>query len=222
MIRKISTALAVSLMAMAGTAQANLTNGGFESGLSGWSTTGAASATGTNVNAGSGAALVTNATNNNLGTFTGTSIPGTGGGGISQSFSFTGASTLSFKWDFQTGEETSPGNFFNDAAYVVIDGIASLLANTTSALFAGAAGNGFTEKTGYQTFSTALGSGSHTLAFVVTDVGDSIVDSGLYLDAISVNPVPNAETNNVPEPGSLALLGLGLAGLAVVRQRKTS
>ena len=212
MIKKLSMAVAASVFAFAGAAQAALVNGDFEAGLSGWTTTGSAVAVGINVDSGLLAARMINSPNNNLTTFTGTSIPGTGGGGISQAFTLGSAGTLSFKWDFQTGEATPAGSF-NDAAYVVIDGIAILLADTTSGLFVGAPGDGFSEKTGYQLFSQSIGAGSHTLAFVVTDVGDTIVDSGLFIDSITTPA-------NVPEPGSLALLGLGLVGVVALRKRK--
>ena len=211
MIKKLSMAVAASVFACAGAAQAALVNGDFEAGLSGWTTTGSAVAVGINVDSGLLAARMINTPNINLTTFTGTSIPGTGGGGISQAFTLSSAGTLSFKWDFQTGEATPSG--FNDAAYVVIDGVAIKLADTGSALFVGAPGNGFSEKTGYQLFSQSIGAGSHTLAFVVTDVGDTIVDSGLFIDSITTPA-------NVPEPGSLALLGLGLVGVVALRKRK--
>ena len=211
MFKKLSMAVAAGAFALAGAAQASLVNGDFEAGLAGWGTTGTTSSTGVNVNSGLLAALITNAANTNLSVFTGAVIPGTGGGGISQTFSLGSATTLSFIWDFQTNE-TTPSSF-NDAAYVVIDGTATLLADTKSALFVGAPGNGFNEKTGYQTFSIGLGAGSHVLSFVVTDVGDTVVDSGLYVDGVTTG-------GTVPEPGSLALLGLGLVGVVALRKRK--
>ncbi|HSV69862.1 MAG TPA: PEP-CTERM sorting domain-containing protein [Methylibium sp.] len=211
MIRQLASALAVSLACLATNTLAAPVNGGFESGLSGWATIGDASATATNVNAGTGAALITSGTNADVSTFSGTAIAGTGGGGISQSFSLGSSATLSFAWDFQTSESTPSS--FNDAAYVVIDGTAFLLADTGSALLVGTAGDGFSEKTGYQTFSINLGAGNHTLAFVVTDFLDTVLDSGLFVDSISTN------STEVPEPGSLALLGLGLVGLAGMRKR---
>ncbi len=69
-----------------------------------------------------------------------------------------------------------------------------------------------------------LGSGSYQ--FIVSGV----VSNGVGLDDIEASPVAYSGLltatldgqNQVPEPGSLALLGLGLAGLAVTRGSRKS
>lgn len=63
--------------------------------------------------------------------------------------------------------------------------------------------------------------GSYILEFGVTNWNDTIYDSGLAFDGITIGGVVIGEpSNNVPEPATLALVGLGLAGAAVAGRRR--
>ena len=65
------------------------------------------------------------------------------------------------------------------------------------------------------TASGTVGTGVNNFKFRIADVGDSSFDSGVFIKAGSFS-----DTNPTPEPGSLALVGAALAGLAVARRRK--
>lgn len=68
------------------------------------------------------------------------------------------------------------------------------------------------------TATADVGTGTNNFMFRVRDLGDSSLDSGVFIKAGSFSG-----GNDVPEPGVLALAGLGLIGAALSsRRRKTA
>lgn len=135
------------------------------------------------------------------------------GSAIRQTFTAEAGDILTFDWNFLTDEFT-PDPFFNDFAFVSLTGL-DTLANTFSP-FVDSLTPLFDEETGFETFSfTIETAGTYTLGLGVTDVLDTIFDSGLLID--------NVDLESVPEPVSvLSLIGLVALGAGSKLKRKQS
>ncbi|MEE4348650.1 MAG: choice-of-anchor L domain-containing protein [Pacificimonas sp.] len=73
--------------------------------------------------------------------------------------------------------------------------------------------------TGITANANALGAGVHTAQFIIADVGDGLLDSGVFIQGgtFANTSTPVAD---VPAPAALGLLGLGLGLVAARRRRK--
>jgi hypothetical protein len=233
------------LLATAGPAAADFINGGLESGLAGWQSTGDAltvgNGFGTGPAAGSFQGLVTTASQNGdansfsgidavlaaeletfLGLAAGTLGDGYEGSTIKQTITAEAGDVLTFRWNFLTTEGQ-----LNDFAFFTLSGTSgfTLLADTTSGLL-GASGVALdpvfgdpTRETGYQTFSlTFAAAGTYTLGFGVADLIDEFIPSALLIDDVRLESA--GAVSAVPEPATLTSLMIGGAVAAGFRFRR--
>ncbi len=192
-------------------------NGGFENGFTGWETLGNASTQSTNFGEspteGNLQALIT--TNNNAGGNQSDSVmesflslnnnsldnlstgDATAGSALRRTIFVQAGDTLSFDYKFLTNEST-PTSSYNDFGFFTVGSEVILLADTFAAGFS-TSSSSYNESTGYLTYNYTFNqNGSFTIGFGVSDVRDTVFDSALLIDNVTLS---TSDPNELPVAG---------------------
>jgi len=154
-------------------------------------------------------------------------------------FTLNAASQVGFNFVFGSVEYPVYVNQFTDAFIAFLDGTASanqivfdasnnpvqVGTSFSSALTTADTNTAFSNPHGLvylQTFTVGqLGAGSHSLIFEVGDVNDHILDSAVFISNFHAGAgTPGTQPpGQVPEPGTLLLLGSSLVGIVGLRKK---
>jgi hypothetical protein len=156
---------------------------------------------------------------------------------LTVTFTLAAASQVGFDFIFGSVEYPQFTSSFTDAFLAFLDGTATanqilfdasnqavqVGGSFASALTTADTNTAFANPHGLvklQSFTQVLTAGQHTIKFEVGDVNDHILDSAAFISNFHAGPGTIGTTAGVPEPGSIALVGLGFAGLLWARRRR--
>lgn len=109
--------------------------------------------------------------------------------------------------DYSTASLVVRWSADNTASDILLNGVST-----------GVAGTDFNAFSAYATISSGFVAGLNTLDFLVSNAGTTDNPTGLRVEITGTADAPSPPV--IPEPASLALLGIGLAGLGLGRRRK--